>query len=132
MGWEEEARAEWKKRIGLKTKQVVEGYNNRSDGEVDLAEALVGVFAEHNCKKEIPRVVVRDSEGKTENGLIRVFDKIIGVMKTPTYDTINRSNPKAVRLVEELCVSNSITGGYAERDASYVLWEMVGERPVVY
>ncbi len=132
MNWEQEARMEWERKIREKTQQVVADYKAQSDGEVTLADALVGVFADHNVKREIPRVIVKDSEGKTDGGLIKVFDKILTVMRTPTFHTVNYTHPEAVRLAEHLCLKGSITGGYAERDASYVLWEMIGERPVVY
>jgi hypothetical protein len=128
----QEARMEWEKKIREKTQQVVAYYEAQSDGEVSLADALVGIFADHNVNREIPRVIVKDSEGKNDEGLIKVFDKILAVMRTPTFHTINYTHPEAVKLAEHLCLKGSITDGYAERDASYVLWEMVGERPVVY
>ena len=132
MNWEQEARRKWEEKIKRKTEQVQRDWASESDGTVTLEDALVGVFAENDDKREIPRVIVKDSEGKTEGSLIRAFDKILAVMKTPTFHTINDTHPEAVKLAEHFCLKGSITGGYANRDASYVLWEIVGERPVVY
>ena len=93
----------------------------------------MGVFANCYAKREVPRIIVKDSEGRTDEGLIKVFDKILVAMRTPTYHTLNYTHPKAVELAESLCLRDSITGGdHADRDASYVLWELVGERPIVY
>ena len=131
MNYEEKERKEWKEKIRRKTRQVLSDYS-RAIKNVPIEDALVGVLAHENAKPEIPRVILRDSEGVTDHDLIKAFSRVFAAMKTPTYQTINFTNPEAVQAVTEFCLRDSITDGYAERDACYVLWEVVGERPVVY
>ncbi|NQU79109.1 hypothetical protein HQ545_05045 [Candidatus Woesearchaeota archaeon] len=130
---EDGSRREWEEKIRRKTEQVQRDWTSESNTIISLEDALVGVFADCYVKKEVPRVIVKDSEGATEEGLIKVFDKILDVMKTPTYHTLNYTQPEAVKVAKSLCLRDSITGGdHADRDASYVLWNLVGERPIVY
>ncbi|MBI2547799.1 hypothetical protein HYW21_00445 [Candidatus Woesearchaeota archaeon] len=131
MSLEDEARKEWKEKIRRKTEQVRRDWTSESDGSVPLEEALVGVLADYYVKREVPRVVIKYSEGATDEGLIKVFDKILGVMRTPTYHTLNYTNPGVVELAKCLCLRHSITGGdHVDRDATHILWEFVGDRPI--
>ncbi len=130
---DDEARREWEETIKRKTEQVRKRWASQFNGSVSLEDALVGVFAAASVKREIPRLLVKDSDGATDKGLVSVFDKIVAVMRTSTYHTINYTNRAAVELATNLCLKDSITGGdHPERDASYVLWGLVGERSLIY
>ena len=54
------------------------------------------------------------------------------MMRTPTYQTINYTHPEVVQLANRLCSRGSITDGYPERDACYVLDGIFGERNFIY
>lgn len=133
MDFEAEARREWEEAIRRKTIQVQRDWVSTYTGNVSLEDALVGVFADCYDRKGIPRVLVRNSEGRTVQSLFLVFNRILTVMKTLTLDTLNYTHPEAVELATDLCLRDSITGGdHADRDAAYVLNRLVGDGYIVY
>ena len=126
-------RNEWSERIRQKTRQIREAWHYQFGEDIPLEDALVAVFADCSFNREIPRVIVRDSEGASRAGLVQVLGKIWGTMKTPTYDTLNFSSPEAVEFAKRLCLTDSFTcGNCPKRDASYVLGSLIGEWPTVY
>jgi hypothetical protein len=132
MNYEQQQRLDWEKRISDKTQQVVSDYNEQSNGEIPLEDAIVGVLAECEVKEAIPRIIVRTSERSAEGSLSGVFDRLLEMMKTPTFHTANYTHPDAVKLAKSLCHKNHIASGIIDREASYVLHQLFPERVIVY
>lgn len=130
-----EARERWQEIVRRKAVQIQTDWVSQSKGRVSLQDALVGVYAAHSARGiiEIPRVLIKDSEGATDGGLMRVFDRILGVMRTPTYHTVNYTHQKEVASAEGLCARYSVTmGDHLYADAHNGLYELVGRHTIYF
>lgn len=116
----------WNTWVSEKAEKIIDDYWCKSNGEVSLEDALVGIYAKHTRRQEFPRVLVHSSEDMQQ-----VFSRIFNMIKTPTYHTVNYQHPSQVKLAAELCCEYSITGQLI-RDARYVMREIYDDAAMVY